>query len=168
MPKPIPAREPISDVFEGAVVGLSGLQALIPRDFAPQNPILTGRLIVRYAVRYLGKPHLSIVPGLVAIDYGDMLVGDAAWDFILHRSNLYPRAEVFGFRNDGRDEMMYVKNLDLVQPIEVLVFTSESSNVPAARPIALIAPDDATSSIPPRLLTYLPRFATLADWQDSF
>jgi hypothetical protein len=95
-----------------------------------------------------------------------MLNGDEAWDFILHRSNLYPRGEVYGTRNDGKDEMITIKNLDLVQPIEVLVYDSTTATVPTARPIALIAPEAAT--IPPRLLQYLPRFATLADWEDSF
>ncbi len=102
------------------------------------------------------------------MDYGDMITGETAWDFLQKNSNLYPRSEVVGYRNDGKDEMMYVKHLDLVQPIEVLVFTNPTDTLPAARPSALIAPDDAVASIPPRLLQYLPRFKTLADWQDSF
>lgn len=168
MPKAIPPRQPITDLFDSAIVGIGGLQALTPRAFAPQDAVLSGMLVVRYAIRYLGKPHLSIVPGLVAIDYGDMLVGDEAWDFLLNRSNLYPRAEIFGYRNDGKDEMMYVKHLDFVQPIEVLVYAKDTDTAPAARPIALIAPDDAVTSIPARILQYLPRFKTLADWQDTF
>lgn len=168
MPKTIPPRQPIEDVFDGAVVGIGGLHALTPRALAPQNPILAGNLIVRYAVRFLGKPHLSIVPGLVALDYGDLLVGEEAWDFILNKSNLYPRGEIYGYRNDGKDEMMYIKNLDLVQPIEVLVYAKAADALPAARPIALIAPDDFVAAMPPRLLRYLPRFNSVADWQDSF
>jgi hypothetical protein len=168
MPKAIPPRQPITDHVDGAIIGIGGLQALTLRALAPDDALINGALTVRYAVRYLGKPHLSIVPGLVAIDYGDMLVAEEAWDFILNRSNLYPRAEVFGYRNDGADEMMYVKHLDLVQPVEVLVYRTDSDTKPAARPIALIAPDDSLSGIPPRLLQYLPRYATLADWQDSF
>ena len=66
-------------------------------------------MIVRYGVRFLGKPHLSVVPGLVAIDYGEMLIGEEAWIFLTKRSNLYPRAEVFGYRNDGHDDMITVK-----------------------------------------------------------
>ena len=168
MPKAIPPRQPISDLFEGSIIGIGGLQALTHRAFAHDNPIISGLLTVRYAVRFLGKPHLSIVPGLVALDYGEMLVGDEAWDFILNKSNLYPRAEVFGYRNDGKDEMIYIKHLDLVQPIEVLVYATAADPTPAARPIALIAPQTATADIPPRILHYLPRFHTLADWQDSF
>lgn len=160
MPKAIPPRQPITDLFDGAIIELAGLQALTPGG-APSE-----RLIVRYAVRYLGKPHLSIVPGLVAVDYGDMLVGEEAWDFIWNQSNLYPRAEVFGYRNDGADEMMYIKQLDLVQPVEVLVYRADTDTTPAARPIAVVAPADA--ALPPRLLRYLPRYDTLADWQDSF
>ena len=165
MAKPIPAREPIGDAFNGAVVQLGILQALAPAPLAGADTLISGALVVRYGIRYLGKPHLSIVPGLVVIDYGDMLVGDEAWEFITRHSNQYPRAEVFGYRNDGRDEMMYVKNLDLVQPVEVLVYDSPTATAPAARPTALIAPADA--AVPLRLLNYLPRYNSLADWQDS-
>jgi len=55
----------------------------------------SGTFTIRYGLRFLGKPHLSIVPGLVALDYGDMLVGAEAWEFITRRSNLHPRAESF-------------------------------------------------------------------------
>mgnify|MGYP001172837197 CR=1 FL=1 len=164
MPPAIPPRQPLADVFTGAVIQIAGQQALISAGLTPQNPIVSGTLIIRYGVRFLGKPHLSIVPGLVAIDYGEMLVGEEAWEFIHHRSNLYPRAEVFGYRNDGRDEMLTIKLLDLVQPVEVLVYTSETATTPSAKPTALIAA--STDSIPPRLLQYLPHFTTLADWQD--
>ena len=165
MAKPIPAREPIGDTFNGAVVQLGILQAISPSPLEGADTLLSGALTIRYGVRYLGKPHLSIVPGLVAIDYGDMLVGEAAWEFITRHSHQYPRAEVFGYRNDGKDEMMYVKNLDLVQPIEVLVYDSPAGTSPAARPTAVVAPADA--DIPPRLLRHLPRYNSLADWQDS-
>jgi hypothetical protein len=165
MAKPIPAREPIGDTFNGAVVQIGILQALAPTPLEGAETVISGTLTVRYGVRYLGKPHLSIVPGLVAIDYGDMLVGDEAWEFITRHSNQYPRAEVFGYRNDGKDEMMYIKNLDLVQPVEVLVYASEAATTPAARPTALIAPADV--DLPPRMRQHLPRYNSLADWQDS-
>ena len=94
-----------------------------------------------------------------------MLVGAAAWEFITRRSNLHPRAEVFGYRSDGRDEMMYVKNLDLALPVEVLVYADAHATAPIARPTALIALED--DGLPPRLLQYLQRYDTLAAWRQK-
>ncbi len=165
MAKPIPAREPLGDAFAGVVAALDSTQWLALHPLDGSQTSFEGTFIIRYGLRFLGKPHLSIVPGLVTLDYGDMLVGAVAWDFITRRSNLHPRAEVFGYRSDGRDEMMYVKNLDLALPVEVLVYPDAQAATPIARPVALIAPE--TTNLPPRLLQYLPRYDTLAAWRQK-
>lgn len=162
---PIPERQPIGDEFTGFLVRLNNMaQALALTRPDGIEVIYGGAITLRYGVRYLGKPHFSIVPGLVAIDYGEMLTGEAAWDFLTRRSNLYPRAEVFGYRNDGRDEMTTVKNLDFVLPIEVLAFPSSSDTVPVGFPEALIADEAQTSMLPPRLIETLPRFVSVEAW----
>jgi hypothetical protein len=165
MAKPIPEREPLADSFTGVVTEVNSTQLLALQAVEGTQTTHTGIFTIRYGLRFLGKPHLSIVPGLVALDYGEMLVGDAAWDFITRRSNLYPRAEVFGYRSDGRDEMMYVKNLDLALPVEVLVYADASTTTPIARPAARIAPSEADALLAPRLLQYLPRYDTIVAWQ---
>ncbi len=164
MPRPpIPDRQPISDAFTGAVVQAGERYALT---LTPGSATIfaSGPLLIRYGVRYLGKPHLSIVPGLVVLDYGDMLTGDAAWDFLIHRSNRYPRAEVFGYRNDGRDEMMLVRALDFALTPEVLAYTDAQATTPVARPTALIAPNADAAALPARLTEAIVRFDTLEDW----
>jgi hypothetical protein len=160
--KAIPERQPIGDVFSGVVLQIGERQALALAAQAGAQVVASGNLIVRYAVRYLGKPHLSIVPGLVALDYGDMLTGEDAWSFLLKRSVLHPRADVLGYRNDGVDEMVVVKQLDLAEPVDVYVYPDATATVPSAHPTALIAPADA--EVAPRLLEYLPRYATVEDW----
>lgn len=159
----IPERQPVSDLFNGVVLRVGQSQALALAPEAGAYIIASGSLIARYAIRYLGKPHLSIVPGLVALDYGDMLTGEDAWNFLLKRSALYPRADVIGYRNDGVDEMVAVKQLDLALPIDVYVYPEVRATIPCAHPTALIAPTDA--ALPPRLLEYLPRYDTIEDWQ---
>lgn len=164
MPRqPIPERAPVTDQVAGAIVQVDGACALAIGAADLDTP--PAPLWVRYGVRLLGKPHLSIVPGLVAIDYGELLTGDEAWDFLVRHSNLYPRAEVFGFRDDGRDDMLYVKQLDLALPMQVLVYTDPQSSTPAARPSALIAPEALAAALPQRVLDYLPRFETVAQWR---
>jgi hypothetical protein len=160
--KAIPERQPIGDAFSGVVLQSGERQALALTPHSGAQVVASGNLIVRYAIRYLGKPHLSIVPGLVALDYGDMLTGEDAWNFLLKRSVLHPRADVLGYRNDGVDEMIVVKLLDIAEPIDVYVYTDAAATIPSAHPTALIAPDDA--EVASRLLEYLPRYDTLHDW----
>lgn len=160
---PLPERVPVGDPFTGLVIAAHGAQFLAQQPPAGAQVIHSGAMVARYGVRYLGKPHLSVVPALIAVDYGDILNGEAAWEFLLHRSNLYPRAEVFGYRNDGRDEMIVVKLLDLALPVEVLVYADDNATTPLARPVAIIAA--SVDGIAPRLLEYLPRYASLQEWE---
>jgi hypothetical protein len=160
---PIPERVPVGDLFTGFVLQLGQKQALATAPESGMDLLAQGNFIIRYGLRYLGKLHISVVPGLVALDYGEFLTGETAWDFLINGSNLYPRSEVLGYRNDGRDEMIVIKALDLSVPPEVLVYADTSAISPIAKPTALIAPADIP--LPARLLEFLPRFATLAEWQ---
>lgn len=164
-PDPIPERRPVGDTFTGSLLKLDDTFLLVTANPTGTAPIVSGPLVVRYGVRFLEKPFLSIVPGLLALDYGAMLVGDTAWEFLLSRSNLYPRADVVGYRNDGHDDMVPVKWLDLAIPFEVLVYINDQDTMPAASVKALIAPRNA--DIPERILKNLPRYSTISDWQAS-
>ncbi|MCA9912823.1 MAG: hypothetical protein KC496_05725 [Anaerolineae bacterium] len=159
----IPEQQPISDSFTGAVLRFGATQLLIPTVEQGEQVVANGDLIVRYGVRFLGRSHLSLVPGLVALEYGEMLTGEEAWTFIYRRSNLHPRSDVLGYRSDGEEDMVPVKQFDLTLPPEVLVYTQDKAVLPAARPMALIA--DLTVNIPERILQYLPRYASIAEWQ---
>lgn len=161
----IPERQPLADAFRGCVLAVDDARLLAPTPVDGASVVAQGDLVARYGVCYLGKPHLSVVPGLVAIDYGEMLTGEAAWEFITKRSNLYPRAEVFGYRNDGRDEMIYVKNLDLALPIEVIIYADKAATQPTASVSAVIAPENA--GFPARVLAFLPRYDSIAAWREA-
>ncbi len=160
---PIPERQPISDSFRGHVLKVEGTPLLLREALQAGELLATGDLTVRYAVGYLGKPHLAIVPGLIALDYGEMLTGEEAWEFLLKRSNLYPRADVVGYRNDGEDDMIAVKFLDIDQPVQALVYADPQAVRPIARPVALVAA--SIEGIAPRLLEYLPHYPSLEAWQ---
>lgn len=162
MPR-IPERQPIGDSFDGVVLKFNMIQLLALDSLADTETLARGGFTIRYGARYLGKPHISVVPGIIALDYGDMLTGEDAWNFLYKRSHLHPRADVVGYRNDGADEMINVKYLDLALKPEVLVFADAKATQPLAKPAALIAPPGA--NLPARLLDYLPRFDTLEDWR---
>ncbi len=158
----IPPQQPVEDQFYGFLVDAGEQKSLAATGDVNTTSAAQSNFIIRYGIRYLGKPHLCVVPGLVAVDYGQMLNGEAAWEFLLKRSNLYPRAEVFGMRNDGKEDMTYVKNLDLAMPIMVLVYATANSAAPLGSVDALITPQ--TDAIPERLREYLPLFETTEAW----
>ncbi len=158
----IPAREPVGDPFSGFVIGFQDKYFLTKQLPDQTQPIAEGTFMIRYGIRYLGKYHISIVPGLVALDYGAMLTGEEAFDFLLHKSNLHPRADVVGFRNDGTDEMVVVKALDLAVPLDVMVYENTSSITPIVSVDAFIGTE---AHIPERLMKYLPQYETLQLWK---
>lgn len=162
----IPDRDPITDHFTGILAQIDNHLILSLESLPATTVVASGELTVRYGIRYLGKPHLSIVPGLVALDYGDMLTGEKAWDFLLKKSNLHPRADVIGYRNDGEDEMIVVKNLDLALPVDVLIYSDDTATKPIASANALIASPDV-DTIPARVYDYLPHYDTLDDWRKT-
>lgn len=163
MPQAIPERAPVEDRFDGVLFRAGSVEGLATQPQPDTSVLAQGSFIVRYGVRFLGKSFLSIVPGLVVLDYGDMLTGEDAWDFLQNRSNLYPRAEVAGYRNDGTDDLVFVRQLDLAVPPQVLVYADATATTPLASPTALIAAADA--DIPPRLAQYLPRYPNLNQWK---
>lgn len=163
----IPERQPIADSFTGILLtsGEQSALALTPDPAAERTQ--SGTFILRYGVQLLGKPHLALIPGLLALDYGEMLTGQAAWEFLLKRSNLHPRADVLGYRNDGADEMLPVKWLDIVAPIQVFAYADESSTVPLLHLHALIADDAAVRAFPERSIAYLPRYTSASAWLEG-
>jgi hypothetical protein len=159
----IPQRAPVGDPFHGYLIQAGAEQALAADSLLQAAVIAAGDFTVRYGLRFLGKLHISIVPGLVVMDYGDMLTGEEAWTFLMTRSNLYPRSEVVGYRNDGEEDIVFIRALDLAVPPEVLVYDSENAAGPIARPTALIASD--TAHLPARLVKFLQVYPSVSTWQ---
>jgi hypothetical protein len=158
----IPQRVPLADTCKGVILQLGDAQLLAAEPQPDASLIASGEFVVRYGLRFLGKLHVSIVPGMVVLDYGDVITGEEAWEFLLKHSNLHPRAEVIGCRNDGSDDMVVVKNLDMAVQPEVLIYPDEAATRPIAHPAALIAPE--LTVFPARLLEYLPHYLTLKEW----
>ncbi|GAB4522260.1 MAG: hypothetical protein OHK0046_34620 [Anaerolineae bacterium] len=165
----IPPRDPAGHVFTGSLLEHDNHYFLALTPLPEATPVLSGSFIIRYGFRYYGKPHWAIVPGIVALDYGDMLTGQNAWDFVYKKSNLYPRADVVGYRNDGTDEMIPLKTLDIASPIAVLAYPDAHATTATAMIDAFIGPVSEADSaqLPPGLLDYLPVFESIVDWQNQ-
>ena len=161
----IPDRNPIGDTFEGVVLSV-GDYAVLAHTLISDYPVLhSGTMIIRYGITFLGKPQYSIVPAILALDYGSFKTGEDAWEFIFKSSNLYPRADIVGYRNDGSDEMAVLKTLDLEFPLHVLAYIDDNANKPIARVRAFIG--DAPNNIASRILQHLPQYPTVEQWLEA-
>lgn len=157
-------RLPISDSIRGSLTRVGDCCLLADQAlFGGELLAAGGELIVRYGIRILGKPHLTIVPDLLVADRGEMLTGEAAWQFISERGHLFPRADVCGRFADGADEMLFLKQLDLALPFVVYAYGDAADTKPLARIDALIVRD--ASAFPRRLLKHLPHYSRLEDWR---
>lgn len=156
-------RQPISEPVAGVVTEVDGHALLSAAGLPEGAAIAGGDLILRYGITFLGKPQLSIVPHLVVADYGELLSGEAAWDFLMTRAHLYPRADVCGWLTDGADEMVALKQLDFDYPFDVFVYRQIQDELPLVKLSALIA--GAPAPYPQRLLRHLPRFESLKAWR---
>lgn len=167
MPR-IPEPQPLGDTVTGTLIRVDETDLLltdaasVPAD---AETLHSGTLVVRYGVRYLGKPHLSIVPGLLATDQGEVMTGEVAWDFLLNRSNLHPRADVHGYRNDGEEDMVFVKELDVMRPIEILAYADDEATEPLGKPQIVMT--DAPDALPDKLRKHATLHASLADWRNN-
>ncbi len=161
----IPDRDPIGEPFNGALLLVDGAHLLSAEAIPGVNTVAAGIFVIRYGVRFLEKHHRSIVPGLLALDYGDIMTGERAWELIYKRGNRYPRADVIGYTDIGEDEMLPLKVLDIDVPPQALVYVDADATIPLAKLTALIAPDDA--ALPPHLNEVVPRFTSLDAWRAS-
>lgn len=159
---PNPQREPINELLSGTVSHVGGSFFLSSSALPQAEVIVQGEIVLRYGIPYLFKPQWSIVPDLVVLDYGETMTGEAAWDFLMTSSHLYPRSDVLGFRSDGVDEMVPLKQLDFDSPYDVFVYRGPGDREPVARLSALIESEEG--GFPERLRRHLPRFLSLDDW----
>lgn len=158
----LPPRQPIQDSFSGVLLRHQDDFLLSTHPQPNAETIQAGLFTVRYGVVFLGRSQQAIVPDLLVLDYGEALNGENAWDFLLNKSNLYPRGDVLGYDNTGKDDMVTVKSLDLMQPFRVFAFEQPDSHLPLALIRAIITAHPEL--LAERLLAYTPTFPTLADW----
>lgn len=161
----IPDRAPLGDTFTGVLLLVDGVYLLAAEAVPGVNITAEGDLMIRYGVRFLEKHHRSIVPGLLALDYGDVMTGERAWEFIYKRGARYPRADVIGYTDLGEDEMMPLKTLDIDVPPQVLAYTDADATIPLGAVVAVIVPE--TVELPPHMAKHLTRFTSFEAWRTS-
>lgn len=124
-------QEPVyfHEHFSGILYRTDAQTGLVLADRMPSTPatiIHSGDLILRYGVDLLVSPH-AFIPGYFETENGAVFTGEAAWDFIWAKFQLYPRAEVLGMRQDGLQTDYLMRDLDFGEGRKVLAYADESS-----------------------------------------
>ena len=163
MPQADTPRQPITELAQGVATRIGEHVLLSSRKLPIGLELAQGHLHIRYGITYLGRPQLSIVPELVIADYGVLLNGEDAWQFLMEKSHLYPRADVVGWRSDGQDDMPALKQLDFDYAFDVFLYADQADRQPLAQLNALIAADRV--KFPLRLTARLPIYASLDEWR---
>jgi hypothetical protein len=159
----LPQRLPIGDYFSGYLALVNQqhhVLSTLPFEHEAITIVEQGEWVVRYGVVYLLESYKSIVPELLAFDTGGGLSGEEAWDFLFNKSNLFPRTDILGYREDGTEDMLPIKKLDVMHPVRTFIYADETTRMPIAQIHALIAPNELTA---PRILQSLPIYS---QWED--
>lgn len=159
----LPPRQPVQDVIHGVVLRAFDRLFLASEALADAELVASGAIAVRYGIVYLGRAYHAIMPELVALDTGGGFAGEEAWNFLFEQSNLFPRADVIGFREDGVEDMVTVKSLDLMYPVRAFAFfpADDPTNLGQLSALLGAIPDEW----PPRLVSALDAYPDLATYK---
>jgi hypothetical protein len=159
MPSRFPEPEYIHDTIDGAVFDLPDGMTLVagapPARFYSAAPLLSGVLVIRYAISLLVPPSQALIPGLFVSEKGVALVGREAWDFMMSSFQLYPRADVVGLRAaNGTPHQVFLRELDFGAAVRVLVYDSVDVSMSPIEVTRLLIGDNA-GELPELLRRYL-------------
>jgi hypothetical protein len=157
MPK-IPEPEYIHEIIEGAVYTLPEATTLVAGkptpDLASYAPLMSGMLILRYGIALQTPASQTIIPGLFVSEKGVALVGRQAWDFMMGNFQLYPRADVVGFRvSNGAPLQVFLRELDFGVPVRIFAYESVDISLPPAE-ITQLRFGETVSELPELLTKY--------------
>jgi hypothetical protein len=108
----------------------------------PGQVMYAGDLSVCYAVPYLYEQK-SFVPYLLIDDFGREFVGIAALNFMVHKGDAFPRADVYGrWVHSGERDAVFLKQLDMAAELEAFAYESTGSPLPLARLGAVVWVED--------------------------
>ena len=68
-----------------------------------------------------------------------------------------------GYRNDGLDEQVFIKQLDVILDFDILVYADENATKPLAKIAAIIT--ETKEGLPTRILNYCKIVPSIDAWQ---
>ncbi|NDJ85353.1 MAG: hypothetical protein GYB66_05670 [Chloroflexi bacterium] len=103
--------------------------------------LISGMVVLRYAIPYLGPAQHAVVPAVFVSERGLILKYWQVWRFITRNYQLYPRAEVLGLRSDGEEVQVFMRELDFGAIPRVLAYERVEDRIPLAEVNQLIVED---------------------------
>lgn len=117
------------------------LSPLLP---PPQTEVIfAGNIVLRYALDLLTSPQ-SLIIGYLETENGVVKTGQAAWEFVWAKWQLYPRAEIIGVQMDGQEVQVLLKDLDVGEAPRVVAYRNAEEISPLGSVEFLDAPPDTT------------------------
>jgi hypothetical protein len=134
MAPPPPYEDPLNGAclrFDEVTLLLTGEGWAAER--LPGDLLVSGGLSLRYALPFLFDDD-ALVPQLVFDDHREEHTGRELFTFVAKRGHAYPRADVVGVRLSGNPDEIRMRELDLAEPLVVLIQSQDDEELPAARP----------------------------------
>ena len=102
-------------------------------------------IYLRYAFVTLG-PEEHILPAFLLDDWGNEVKGLGLYDWVKENGLYFPRAEMFGFKPDGQETQIFLRELDLVLKYRCYAYPTADSPLANGRLIETIfLPDNSVS-----------------------
>jgi hypothetical protein len=155
----IPEPEYLHETLDGMVYDLpEGTTLMVgppPPVFASYAPRLASPLVLRYGIPLQTPASHALIPGLFVSERGVALVGQAAWTFMLDNFQLYPRADVIGFRaHNGTPLQVFLRELDFGAGIRLFAYESVDVTLTPAH-IDYVQVNAAVVELPPLLTAFV-------------
>ncbi len=124
----------------GKILTNDGQTALILKDLRPAQDA-PNVLFLRYAFVTKG-PEEHIFPAFLLDDWGGEVRGLKLYSWVSKNGERFPRGEIFGFEQDGRETQCFLRELEHYARLPCYVYADADLSVEAGRLLnAILLPD---------------------------
>ncbi|MDX1413818.1 MAG: hypothetical protein R3293_06480 [Candidatus Promineifilaceae bacterium] len=150
----------------GRIVTVENLTALLVRTLQPDLEALD-LVYLRFAFVTRG-PGDHIFPAFVLDDWGREIRGMGLYAWVRENGDRFPRGEIFGFEQDGRETQCFLRELELYARLPTYVYESGKQAVQAGHQLNAVLLHNEHVKTPERIAkphdVKLPLSAALINW----
>lgn len=130
----------------GYLLENDGKTALVLENLRPAKDA-TDVLFLRYGLVTKG-PEEHIFPAFLLDDWGREVRGLKLYAWLSENGERFPRGEIFGFEQDGRETQCFLRELELYARVPCYAYTAVDSAVETGRLLdAILLPDVAVDKV---------------------
>lgn len=103
-------------------------------------------LYLRFAFVLMGT-EAPLFPSFLIDDWGGEVRGTAVYQWVKENGSQFPRAEIFGFDEQGNEIQRFVRELELYAKLRCFAYTTREASLAEGVPIqAILLPDEAVAA----------------------